>query len=151
MSTITQVYLILHVLLGLAGTLWYGAAWLCMERKDMAVARLQHYALLGFIAVLLSWITGGLYYTSYYGKAVKPVILAGKYPWAHQFFTEYKEHLFLLLPFLAFAVTMAVIIMGEQIWKNPALHAALAKLAGLVVVIGALMALMGVLISGAVR
>lgn len=151
MSTALQLWLILHVLLGLAGTLWFGAAWLGIERKDVAVPRLQHYTFFGFLAIVLSWLTGGLYYTDHYGSAVKPIILAGKYAWAHTFFTELKEHLFLFLPFLALAVTMIVWTMGERIWKQPQLHQVTAKLVGLTVTIGALMALMGVVISGAVR
>ncbi len=146
-----QLWLILHVLLGLAGTLWYGAAWLGVERKDMAVERIQHYTLYGLVAMALSWLTAGLYYTNHYGSAVKPIILAGKYPWAHKFFTEYKEHIFLFIPFVALAVTLMIWTLGDRIWKQPELHAVTAKLIGVVVTIGSLMALMGVVISGAVR
>lgn len=151
MSTINQLWLILHVLFGLAGTLWYGAAWLGLERKDLAVSRLQHYTLLGLVSIALSWLTAGLYYTDYYGTSVKAVILAGKYPWAHTFLTELKEHMFLFLPFLALAATLTVWMMGERIWKHPGLHHHVARLIGVTVTIGALMAIMGVGISGAVR
>lgn len=151
MSTIIQLWLILHVLLGLAGTMWFGAAWLAIERKDKNIARLQHYTFSGLLALWLSWLTGGLYYTWYYGKIVRPIILAGKYPWAHQFITDLKEHLFLFLPWVALAVTLTIWIMGERVWKQPALHATVARLIGLTVTIGALMAIMGVVISGAVR
>ncbi len=151
MSTINIIWLVLHVLLGLAGTLWYGAVWLGLERRDLNIHRLQHYTLSGLVAIALSWLTAGLYYTDYYGHSVKAVILAGKYPWAHTFFTELKEHVFLFLPFLALAVTLTVWMMGERIWKHQQLHHHLAKLTGMTVTVGALMALMGVVISGAVR
>lgn len=146
-----QLWLIVHVLFGLAGTLWYGAAWLGVERKDIAVPRLEHYTLYGLVAMALSWLTGGLYYTNYYGSSVKATILAGNYPWAHTFFTEYKEHLFLFIPLVALAVTILIWTMGDRIWKQPELHSVTAKLIGVVVTLGSLMALMGVFISGAVR
>lgn len=146
-----QLWLILHVLLGLAGTMWYGATWLGLERRELAVSRLQHYSLYGLLAMMLSWITGAIYYTQHYGRAVRPTILAGKYPWAHQFFTETKEHLFLFIPFLALAVTLIIWTMGDRIGKQPGLHAVTARLLGLTVTLGALMAVMGVVISGAVR
>lgn len=151
MSSTMTLWLILHVFLGLAGTLWYGATWLGIERRDIFVWRIHHYALYGFFALVLSWITGGLYYTEYYGAAVKPVILAGQYPWAHQFFTELKEHLFLFLPFLALAVTLVIWAMGDRLHNHPMLKSTMAKVIGVIVTIGSLMALMGVVISGAVR
>jgi NAD/NADP transhydrogenase beta subunit len=151
MPQMMELWLVIHVLLGLAGTLWYGGAWLGVERKDMAVTRIQHYTLYGLVAIALSWLTGGLYYTNHYGAVVKASILAGKYPWAHAFFTEYKEHLFLFVPLVALAVTITIWTMGDRIWKQPELHTVTAKLIGVVVTIGALMALMGVVISGAVR
>lgn len=151
MSTMTQLWLILHVFFGLAGTLWYGATWLGIERRDIVTGRLHHYAGYGFLAIVLSWITGGLYYTDFYGKMVKPVILAGNYPWAHQFFTELKEHIFLFLPFLALAATLTIWLMGERLHNHPTLKSNTAKLVGVVVTIGSLMAVMGVVISGAVR
>lgn len=146
-----QIWLILHVLLGLAGTLWYGAAWLEVERRVSLVSRVRHYAAFGFTAMLLSWITAALYYTGIYGRAVRPVILEGNYPWAHTFFMETKEHLFVFIPFVALAVTMLVYILGERIWQKPELQSLTAKLMGVVVVLGSLMAVMGVVASGAVR
>lgn len=151
MTTMTQIWLILHVFFGLAGTLFYGAAWLGIERRDIITGKLHHYTLNGLLSIILAWITGSLYYTGFYGTMVKPVILAGKYPWAHQFVTELKEHIFLFMPFLALAATLTVWLMGERLHNHPKLKGNTAMLVGVVVTIGSLMALMGVVISGAVR
>lgn len=151
MTTTNQILLIVHVLLGLAGTLWFGAAWLTVVRKEALVHRLHQYTFFGWLALVISWITGGMYYTWHYGKSVRPVILAGKYSWAHSFFTELKEHMFLFLPFIALAVALIAATFGERIWKQPELRSMTVKLIGLTVVIGSLMAVMGVVMSGAVR
>ena len=37
-----------------------------------------------FASFIISWISGAYYYVLYYGTAVKPVIVAGDYPWAHK-------------------------------------------------------------------
>lgn len=151
MSTMTQIWLIAHVFFGLAATLFYGAAWLGIEKRELITGKLHYYTMSGFLSVMLAWITGGIYYVSYYGSKVKPIILGGKYPWAHQFMTEYKEHLFLFMPFLALAATLIIWLMGERLHNHPKLKTSTAMLVGTVVTIGSLMSLMGVFISGAVR
>jgi len=56
---------------------------------------------IALILFLTSWASGAYYYVIHYGKNVKPIIVAGSYPWAHTFFMEAKEHVFLIIPFLA--------------------------------------------------
>lgn len=145
------IWLILHVLAGLAGTLWYGASWLGLERKDPLLGRLKKYTLFGLLAMLVSWITAALYYTGYYGGTVRRVIIDGPYPWAHEFFMEAKEHVFLFLPLLSLAVTLMFWMLGDRLWTQPGLQSLTAKLLGVIVTIGSLMAIMGVVASGAVR
>ena len=107
--------------------------------------------LLSFVSFLISWLVGGYYYAIYYGKAAKPLILKGSYPWAHTFFMEAKEHIFLFIPFLAAAMFVALLILVERIEGEASLKKALTWLAGVIVVLGIFMALSGIIISGAVR
>lgn len=56
------------------------------------------------VSFILTWIIGGYYYVTFYGKLVKPIILKGSGPWAHAIAMEAKEHIFL------FVVPLAVVI-----------------------------------------
>jgi hypothetical protein len=85
----------------------------------------------------------------YYGKVVKPVITAGEYPWAHAVFMEGKEHVFLILPFMALALTMGLVFLRKN--QNTQLQKALAALAATLVILGLFVALAGVAVSGAAR
>ena len=61
-------------------------------------------ASLGLVGYVATWLIGGYYYVTYYGKLVKPIILSGSAPWAHAVSMEAKEHIFL------FAVPLAITI-----------------------------------------
>lgn len=100
-------------------------------------------------SLLLSWAFGAYYYVIHYGGAVKPRILEGPYPWAHKVIMEAKEHAFLLMPFLVMVALLAVYILRRA--ENPALKTATSVLLAVTLVLGALIAGAGVLISGAVR
>jgi hypothetical protein len=43
-----------------------------------------------------------------YGSQVKPIILAGLHPWVHKVVMEAKEHIFIFLPIIAFALAITL-------------------------------------------
>ncbi len=152
MSTLVQTSLVVHVLLGVAGIMAVYTVWTGLARKQTVARSLRTGSLWGFVLLLLSWLSGGYYYLTYYGTAVRGVIKAGKYAWAHTIFMEAKEHVFLFLPFLAAVLFFSVWFLGPKIeGEQSSIRRPLAVLAGLIVVIGVIVTLSGVVISGAVR
>ncbi len=115
------------------------------------VKRLQTIAVVGVVLLILSWVAGGFYYLTAYGAAVKPLIKAGPQPWAHLVFTETKEHVFLLLPFLGMIVLGMLRFAGDSIVKDAKTRKGIQLVALLVVLIGLSMAGMGYLISTGAR
>lgn len=116
-----------------------------------SAARLQLIAKVGVGLLLLSWLVGGFYYLNIYGPQVKPIILAGPEAWAHNLFTETKEHVFLLLPFLGIVTWALLAQAGESIVKDAHARRAVQALALLIVLLGLSMAGMGFLISSGAR
>ncbi len=115
------------------------------------VKRIQTIAAIGVVLLLLSWIAGGFYYVTIYGANVKPIIKAGPQPWAHTLFTETKEHVFLLLPFLGMTALGMLRFAGDSILKDAKTRKGIQILALLVVLIGLSMAGMGYIISTGAR
>lgn len=151
MSTFFKTLLALHVIIGMTGVIAFAGVWMNMLKSKLPLKFLVWSSAIGFAAFITSWFTGGYYYAIYYGTAAKPIILKGSYPWAHSFFMEAKEHIFLFLPFLAAALFVAFLFLGERIETEASLKKALTWLAGIIVVLGIIMAFSGVIISGAVR
>lgn len=151
MTTLIQGTLIVHVLLGVIGTMAVYGVWLALLKKTPSVKFLNGASLVAFLSFLLSWFSGGYYYVVYYGGAVKPKILAGQYPWAHQIVTEAKEHVFLFLPFATLALLLAVWKLGNQLAVNETLRKRLTLLAGVITVVAVFITLAGIIISGGAR
>lgn len=151
MSELQKINLILHVLLGVMSVAATYAVWIGLLRREPAWLRLRSWSLIGFASTVLTWLTGGHYYVTYYGAKVKPVITAGAYAWAHTVFTEAKEHLFLFLPFLTLVIMLSVWLVSDQAADSPVLKQALVWLVGVTTALGIIVTLSGVLISGAVR
>ena len=148
-STLAQL-LIGHVALGLLGITLFVMVTVSLMRNPLRIGLIKWSAFLGFIAFVASWVTGGYYYATYYGKAVKPVIKAGAYPWAHNFVMEAKEHVFLVLPFLAATVWLVLWLLGGSLETAPGLKRAALLLSWTIVVLGVAITLSGMVISGAV-
>lgn len=149
MSPLLANALIWHVLLGLLGIIAFVGFSLLTAKREWNTKWLRIYSLTGTLAFLISWISGGYYYSAYYGKTVKPLILAGSYPWIHKVIMETKEHIFLFLPFLAF-VAFIVVTGGKEKFKNEKLRQAITGLCLLVITLGLAITLSGIAISGAV-
>jgi hypothetical protein len=152
MTLLLQTSLVAHVILGVIGVAASYAVWLHGVKKIPPIKFLKISAGIAFFSFVFSWIAGAYYYVVYYGTAVKPIIKAGAFPWAHNFVMEMKEHVFLLLPFLSFVVFGILLVFGELLGKeeNIPLKRALSFLSGMVVLLGFLIAVSGIVISGAV-
>lgn len=153
MFVLLKYFLVGHIFLGLLGIIFFYAVLMTLFRQvdEKRLKFLKLYSLGGFISFILSWLTGGYYYVLYYGAAVKPTIIAGKYPWAHGIIMEAKEHIFLFLPFAALVITLLFYFFGDKIEQNQNIKKSVILLSVVIVIIGTLMALMGIIISGAVR
>ncbi|MDP3993985.1 MAG: hypothetical protein Q8P75_03340 [bacterium] len=151
MTTLLKFLLASHVVLGLLGVAAFYAVWMQLLKQKVSVRFTKISSIWGALFLVLSWVTGGYYYATYYGAAVRSVIRAGQYPWAHSVFMEAKEHIFLFLPFLGIVLAIVLVAVGEQINSKPVLKKELAILAGVISVLGIIIILSGAIISGAVR
>ncbi len=137
--------------LGIAAFLWVFVEMLKPTPSRLSRAKIA--AFLGVVFFFASWIIGGYYYSNIYGTVVKPIIKEGPQPWAHLVFMEAKEHIFLFLPFLAiFAYTMIIRFQSHlKDDKDPNARKAILAISSLILILGALMAFMGYMISSGYR
>ena len=149
MSTLLASALILHVVLGLVALACIHLALMQLIRREPPYGLVSKASLVSAAFFLLSWTTGAYYYVVYYGTAVRPRILAGAYPWAHQVMMESKEHVFLLVPFLVVAVWLASRALQNA--GDPRLKVAASFAAATALGLGTLVAAAGILVSGGVR
>lgn len=148
MPQLFQNLLSLHIVLGLTATALFGYVWLKLRAEEYNGKIIKISSFLGVASLLASWITGGYYYLYFYGTKVKPLVLAGSTPWAHQLIMEAKEHIFLIMPFLGIVLFAAVFGLEEQIKIDSKLKKLLIILSLITAGIGVLMAVMGFIISG---
>lgn len=139
-----------HVVLGIIGIAALYAMTMALLRKIPSTTILRLSSVTALVSFVASWITGGIYYVLYYGGAVKPAILSGSNPFAHSFFMETKEHLFLFLPFFSLVLVAVSFFAGDLISKDTRVRYALCGISGLGVLIGIFSTLSGVIISGSV-
>ncbi len=139
-----QVLLVVHVVAGLVGSVVPLVVFFesFKKSKTYSEARVQFYAVTAFALIMISWITAGLYYLNTYGPSVKPRIKES-YPWVHSIIMETKEHVFLFIPILA-ALLVVIAYRGNS--KHNLL---LRYTAAAIVVLGVLMIIGGLIISGA--
>ena len=141
-----------HAALGeIAGILFVWIFAEILNPTEKRLKRAQKLALVGSLFFVLSWITGGYYYVKYYGTSVKALIKEGPSPWAHSIIMETKEHIFLLLPFIAIFTYLLIKYYSKDIIKNKSLKKATLLLCLLTFLISMSMAFMGYLISTAAR
>ncbi len=106
----TKSLVLLHSISG--GLAALVLVWTIMEiqystDRSLARARVASY-LSAFLITAGCWIVGGYNYLTAYGSQVRPVILAGPHPWAHEVVMEAKEHIFVFLPIIAFALSITL-------------------------------------------
>ncbi|MDQ1253490.1 MAG: hypothetical protein QG646_2657 [Euryarchaeota archaeon] len=116
---------------------------------SLARARIASY-LAAFMITAGCWIVGGYNYLTVYGSQVKPVILVGSHPWAHEVVMETKEHIFVFLPIIAFALSITLSTLDRDTFLgDDKFRRALTMTACLALFIVLLMFLMGAIISNA--
>ena len=142
--------LVWHILLGITAIVAFAGLPLLLKGKEFNARALKIYSLLSFLGLLGSWISGGYYYSSYYGKAIKPGIVKSTTPWVHTILMESKEHVFLFLPFLAFVVFILINFCTKELIANAKLKMNLILLCLLIVTLGIIITLSGIAISGTV-
>lgn len=150
----TKSLVLLHSIFG--GLTVLALVWILIEMsyptdKALARARIASYVA-AFLVTAGCWIAGGYNYLKAYGSQVKPVILAGPQPWVHEIVMEMKEHVFIFLPIISFAlpITMSTLDRDAFLVDNKS-RRALMMIACLALFMVLLMFLMGAVISNAGR
>src|SRR3989344_8752648 len=142
----------LHAVLGEVGALAF--LWVFVELLNPSESRLRRARIVAFLGMMFlvgAWITGGFYYLTEYGAAVKPIIKSGPIPWAHSVITETKEHVFLFLPFLAILTWGLLKRYQNEFIQKRNFRMTVLLISGLVVLLAFAMAGMGFLISSGFR
>jgi len=148
MTPLLATLLITHVIGGLIAIGMHNVMVMHLFKQTPNYSFLVKLAWSSFTLYLLSWSTSAYYYVTYYGTAVKPRILASDTPWAHLFFMETKEHVFLILPFIALSIALATTYLRNN--PDDGLRKATAFLTIVAFVIGIATAAMGVIVSGSI-
>ena len=146
MSTIFAITLGTHVILGIVGLIASFATTLNLLVKNGSIKLRVAWAWTACAAYVLSWLSGGYYYVFYYGSNVKPDIKAGIYDWGHLVFMEFKEHVFLFMPFATAALAISVTRVTEE--KNPHMLNQVKLLSVIITVIAVIITASGVIITG---
>lgn len=150
-SGINNVVL-LHSISG--GLVALALVWVILEvryPKDRSLVRARVASYLAvFFVTAGCWIAGGYNYLTSYGSQVKPVILDGPQPWAHEIIMEMKEHVFVFLPIVALALSITLSVLDRDTFLSDAkLRRALTMISFLAFFMVLLMFLMGAIISNA--
>lgn len=148
--TILLIYsLVAHVLVGVVAIGLIQLVFMHFLRSAPSWKYLRSLTGWATIGFFISWLAGAYYYVVYYGGAVKPLIINGAYPWAHKIIMESKEHVFILLPFLAIALWFLIQVLDEQ--QNDRLKKIGLILTLTTLLLGVFVAVAGIIISGAAR
>lgn len=134
-----ELILMLHPTFGILAVIF--SVWVFVESlnaSDANYARIRSASILVAVLMWLTYIVGGYWYVVFYGGD-KAIIKAGPWPFAHSFFMEAKEHVFLMLLLLATFLPIAAYgdVVKKQSTRNVVLWTA------------ALVALMSLAMEGA--
>ncbi len=148
MTPFLATTLIIHVIGGVIAIGILNVMLMHLLKKSPNYAFISRIAWAAVALFLLSWASSAYYYVTYYGTAVKPRILAGSFSVGHTFFMETKEHIFLVLPFLAISIALCT----SYLRANPddALRKSTAFLTLIALGIGAATAGAGIFVSGSI-
>ena len=148
MTTTLATFLVIHVLSGIIGIGMHNIVLMHLVKKMPNYIFISRLAWSAVVMFLLSWVSSAYYYVTYYGASVKPRILAGETPAAHTFFMETKEHIFLVLPFLAISIALAITYLRTN--ADDELRKRTAFLTLVAFIIGVVVAASGILVSGSI-
>ena len=148
MTTTLAVLLIVHVLSGVTGIGMHNVVLMHLLKKAPNYVFVSRLAWSAVVMFFISWATSAYYYVTYYGSTVKPRILAGATPVAHTFFMETKEHIFLVLPFVALSIALCTSYLRTNADDELRKRTALLTLTALL--IGVATAAAGIFVSGSI-
>ena len=143
-----NVLLLIHPALG--GLAMLAALWVFVDSLNVSEASLSRIKNISILCAVLMWLTyiiGGYWYVAHYAPD-KAIIKAGPWPFAHGFFMETKEHVFLMLLLLA---TYLPIAASGNLVTSKAARKVVLWVAGLIVPISLSMEGSGAIISIAVK
>jgi hypothetical protein len=102
-----------HVLLGILGILFAVALFVdVVNANEKNSGRIKKLSLAVAVLIVLAFLVGGYWYVVYYGID-RDIIKAGKWPWAHNYFMEVKEHIFFVMLLLSIYLPIAVHKIGS--------------------------------------
>ena len=148
MTLTLAALLITHVLSGVVGIGMHNVVLMHLLKKAPNYLFVSRVAWSAVAMFLLSWATAAYYYVTYYGSVVKPRILAGTMPAAHTFFMETKEHIFLVLPFVAISIALCTMYLRAN--PDDGLRKSTALLTLVALAVGTATAAAGILVSGSI-
>jgi len=136
----SQGFMMLHVLFGVLGILFAVALFVdVLNAHEGNYRRIKKLSSAVAILIVLAFLIGGYWYVVYYG-ADREIIKAGKWPWAHNYFMEVKEHIFFSL--LLLSIYLPIAVHGVMPLNNK-------KKKNLILGICALIILLGLFMEGA--
>ncbi|HNS57250.1 MAG TPA: hypothetical protein PKO34_09375 [Smithellaceae bacterium] len=136
----SQGLMMLHVLFGVLGILFAVALFVdVLNAHEGNYRRIKKLSSAVAILIVLAFLIGGYWYVVYYG-ADREIIKAGKWPWAHNYFMEVKEHIFFSL--LLLSIYLPIAVCGVMPLNNT-------KKKNLILGICALIILLGLFMEGA--
>jgi magnesium-transporting ATPase (P-type) len=103
-----QVFVMVHAFIGMAGGL--AALWTTVELLNASERNRRRIVIAATVSAVFVWLVyvwGGHVYLIFYAQH-KAQVLAGAWPWAHNFFMRFKEHAFFMLLLLATYLPMIV-------------------------------------------
>ena len=143
-----NVVLLIHPALGGIATL--AALWVFVDTLNASEASLWRIKNISILCAVLIWLTyliGGYWYVVHYAPE-KAIIKEGPWPYAHGFFMEVKEHVFLMLLLLA---TYLPIAASGNLVASKAARKVVLWVSGLIVPISLSMEGSGAIIAIAVK
>ena len=133
------------------------STWIIVEMHHLTPKGLARAKFAGYIGapfnIVGCWIVGGYNYLTVYGSQLKPVILEGAQPWAHQIIMETKEHVFLFLPVISLALMLTLNLLGKDqtLLEEPKARKSIIAIALLALTMIVLSFVFGALISNAAK
>lgn len=140
----SNIILLLHATTGMLFIL--ACVWVYVDTLNCTENNLPRIRTMCNVAASLMWITflvGGYWYVYFY-YADKAIILKGPWPFAHNLFTETKEHVLMMLLPLA---TFLPIVASNNLPGAPSARKLLLWASGVAVILGVAMEGAGAIIS----
>lgn len=151
MTGIFATTLITHIAFGLVGFIATYATLMVLLKREPSIKMLRVTSVTAFLSYLVSWLASGYYYVLKYGADVKPIVKDGNNPWAHSFFMETKEHVFLLLPILTFMLALIFFLRGDEVASKGKMKQVVIYITVLTAILTLIITASGILVSGSAQ